>query len=160
MTRMPAIYDCQFIYCPWHLFSRNCSTWMSFAFHAICSGRSHRVLAVGCWRHPSVFCRLSRRFDSSWEYEINQTILLQTFNIINNNNNNNNNGNDTSPFRMRRTQHSHTDSARMRRLLYSFIYSSLSNGKIIKCKLFTQIHFVRSHGCRRKLLLLSLLPTE
>lgn len=32
MTRITAIYDWQFIYCPWHLFARECSTSMSFAF--------------------------------------------------------------------------------------------------------------------------------
>lgn len=152
MTRMPAIYDCQFIYCPWHLFARNCSTWMTTDGRIVCwlSESSVRVLS-------------SRRFASSQEYEINHLILLQIFIIITNNNRN-----DMSPFHMRRTQHSHIGIDTDEKILLFIHLFIFFKWKIIKCKLFTQIHSVagawsRAHereSARKLLLLLSLLPTE
>lgn len=121
------------------------------------------ALCAGCRSHPSVFCRSSRRFASSQEYEINHLILLQIFIIITNNNRN-----DMSPFHMRRTQHSHIGIDTDEKILLFIHLFIFFKWKIIKCKLFTQIHSVagawsRAHereSARKLLLLLSLLPTE
>lgn len=155
MTRITAIYDCQFIDCPWHLFATRMLDMNDFCFsrnlqcnaHSVRNACGGLIVFMSSVRILSIVTsiRLFKRNKKKWKkkHEINHSILLQIFIIINNN------GNNVCPLQMHTPcscSHSYTHTqthtrnrSRYESIAINFIYSSLSNGKIIKFKLFTQI---------------------